>query len=36
MQHPDQKYVEALLNNDPLVLEELYEKFSGKIKWMIL
>ena len=36
MQHPDQKYVEALLNNDPLVLEELYERFSGKIKWMIL
>lgn len=36
MQHPDQKYVEALLKNDPLVLEELYEKFSGKIKWMIL
>ena len=36
MQHPDQKYIEALLNNDPGVLEELYEKFSGKIKWMIL
>ncbi|MBN8859637.1 MAG: sigma-70 family RNA polymerase sigma factor [Sphingobacteriales bacterium] len=36
MQHPDQKYVEALLNNDPLVLEELYEKFSARIKWMIL
>ncbi len=36
MQHPDQKYVEALLKNDPLVLEELYEKFAGKIKWMIL
>ncbi len=36
MQHPDQKYVEALLNNDPVVLEELYERFSGKIKWMIL
>ncbi|MCC6287151.1 MAG: sigma-70 family RNA polymerase sigma factor [Chitinophagaceae bacterium] len=36
MQHPDQKYVTALLQNDATVLEELYEKFSGKIKWMIL
>lgn len=36
MQHPDQKYVTALLANDASVLDELYEKFSGKIKWMIL
>lgn len=36
MQHPDQKYVTALLNNDATVLEELYERFSGKIKWMIM
>lgn len=36
MQHPDQKYITALLENDPLVLEELYERFSGKIKWMII
>ncbi|MBN8788010.1 MAG: sigma-70 family RNA polymerase sigma factor [Terrimonas sp.] len=36
MQHPDQKYVTALVQNDATVLEELYEKFSGKIKWMIL
>src|SRR4051812_43820173 len=34
--HPDQKYIEALLNNDVVVLEELYQKFSGKPKLMIL
>lgn len=36
MQHPDQKYVEALLNNDRVLLDELYRNFSGKIKWMVL
>lgn len=36
MQHPDQKYIDALLQNDPIVLDELYRKFSGKIKWMII
>ncbi|MEJ7740881.1 MAG: sigma-70 family RNA polymerase sigma factor [Chitinophagaceae bacterium] len=36
MQHPDQKYIDALLNNDVAVLEEIYKKFSGKIKWMVL
>lgn len=36
MTHPDQKYVEALINNDTLLLEELYQKYSGKIKWMVL
>lgn len=36
MQHPDQKYIVALVNNDPVLLNELYQKFSGKIKWMIL
>lgn len=36
MQHPDQKYIEALLNNDEVILDELYQKFSGKIKWMVL
>lgn len=36
MQHPDQKYIDALLENDPVVLEELYRKFSEKIKWMII
>lgn len=36
MQHPDQKYINALLDNDASMLDELYQKFSGKIKWMIL
>ena len=34
--HSDQKYINALLNNDTLLLEELYQKFSGKIKQMVL
>jgi RNA polymerase sigma factor (sigma-70 family) len=33
--HPDQKYIVALLNNDSVLLKELYEKFSGKIKLMV-
>ncbi len=36
MLHPDQKYIDALINNDPVLLDELYRKYSGKIKWMIL
>ena len=36
MLHQDQKYIDALINNDPHLLEELYEKFPGKIKWMVL
>lgn len=36
MQHPDQKYINALLENDAVVLEELYQRFSEKIKWMII
>lgn len=36
MQHSDQKYINALLNNNVALLEELYEKFSGKIKRMVL
>ncbi|MBX3239942.1 MAG: sigma-70 family RNA polymerase sigma factor [Chitinophagaceae bacterium] len=36
MLHPDQKYINALIENDPVLLEELYQKYSGKIKWMIL
>lgn len=36
MQHSDQKYIDALLANDTAVLDELYQKFSGKIKWMIM
>jgi len=34
--HADQRYIDALANNDPYILEELYKKFSGKIKGMIL
>jgi len=36
MQHPDQKYIDALVNNDKVLIEELYQKYSGKIKWMVL
>ncbi|WP_209330821.1 RNA polymerase sigma factor [Lunatimonas salinarum] len=36
MAHPDQKYIDALLNNDQKILKELYATYSGKIKWMIL
>lgn len=36
MLHPDQKYIDALLHNDPVLLEELYQKYAGKIKWMII
>ncbi|MEO6453793.1 MAG: sigma-70 family RNA polymerase sigma factor [Ginsengibacter sp.] len=36
MQHPDQKYIEALLNNDKVLIEEIYQKYSGKIKGMVL
>lgn len=36
MLHPDQKYIDALLNNDTTLLEELYAKFPGKIKCMVL
>lgn len=36
MAHPDQKYIEALLHNNKPLLDELYKKFSGKIKWMVL
>ncbi len=36
MQHPDQKYIEALLHNNDLLIEEIYRKFTAKIKWMVL
>jgi RNA polymerase sigma factor (sigma-70 family) len=36
MAHPDQKYIDALLTNDAVLLDELYEKFSGKVKWMVI
>jgi len=34
--HPDQKYIDALLSNDGVLLNELYQKFSGKVKSMVL
>lgn len=34
--HPDQQYITALLNNDTVLLQRLYENFSGKIKAMVL
>ena len=36
MNHPDQQYIDALLNNDARLIDTLYQKFSGKIKWMVL
>jgi RNA polymerase sigma factor (sigma-70 family) len=36
MIHPDQKYINALLHNDTALLEEIYARFSGKIKYMVL
>ncbi len=34
--HPDQQYIDALLSNDSIVLDEMYKKYSGKIKNMIV
>jgi RNA polymerase sigma factor (sigma-70 family) len=34
--HPDNKYIEALLQNDTALLDELYANYSGKIKYMVL
>jgi RNA polymerase sigma factor (sigma-70 family) len=36
MHHQDHRYIDALVNNDIDILEELYRKFSGKIKWMVM
>ena len=36
MVHPDQKYIDALVRNNTPLLEDLYRKFSGKIKRMVL
>ncbi|MBL6447038.1 sigma-70 family RNA polymerase sigma factor [Fulvivirga sp. 29W222] len=29
--HSDQRYIEALLHNDSVMVREIYEKFSGKV-----
>ncbi len=34
--HPDHRYIVALLNNDTLVIEEIYHRFADKIKWMVI
>lgn len=34
--HPDQRYIDALLTNDRAVIEEIYRRFSGRIKSYIL
>ncbi len=34
--HPDQRYVDALINNDAGLLKELYQKHAGKIRSMVL
>jgi RNA polymerase sigma factor (sigma-70 family) len=36
MPHPDQKYIDALLTNDAPLLDELYRKFAGRIKSLVL
>lgn len=36
MTHPDQRFVEALLHNDTLVVKEIYQKFSGNIRRYIV
>ncbi|MEI6949712.1 RNA polymerase sigma factor [Paraflavisolibacter sp. H34] len=34
--HPDQKYIQALLNNDTILLKELYQRYSAKIRRMVV
>lgn len=34
--HADQLYIQALLNNDAALIDELYKKYAEKIKWMVL
>jgi RNA polymerase sigma factor (sigma-70 family) len=34
--HPDHKYIEALQNNDSLLIEEIYSRFSGRIRDMVV
>ncbi len=34
--HPDQKYIHALLHNDSAVLNELYYRYAGKIRHLVL
>lgn len=34
--HADQRYIDALLSNDNRLLNELYQRFSGKIKTWVM
>lgn len=34
--HTDQRYIHALLNNDVLLVKEIYQKFAGRVKQYIL
>jgi RNA polymerase sigma factor (sigma-70 family) len=34
--HPDQRFLQGLVNNDAAVIREIYQRFSGKIKAYIL
>lgn len=34
--HPDHKYIEALLQNNSVLIEEIYRRFAAGIKWMVL
>jgi RNA polymerase sigma factor (sigma-70 family) len=36
MPHPDQKYIDALLTHNAPLLDELYQRFSGRIKTMVI
>src|SRR5690349_8201913 len=36
MQHPDHKYIVALLNNDRVLINEIYERSAQKIIRMVL
>ena len=34
--HQDQQYIEALINNDTPLIKELYDKYAGKIRDMVI
>jgi len=36
MEHPDSKYINALLTNDETLLKELYQKCFGKIRYFVV
>jgi RNA polymerase sigma factor (sigma-70 family) len=36
MEHPDQRYIDALRENNVILIDEIYKKYSGKITRMVL